>query len=199
MRMTIDGSGDDLIKIQGVYSYTFSDADGGEAGVGSGMDPDEQTLQNTEVPEAAGMDGEGDEGDEDSEDSAGDTENDSSEDDTAEPLEDQVGALQDPPTGYEIVEEAPPLATEDDLKALIGQPIMHAWATESVLGWFQGKVTHFGCSARDLKDTPSANMVVQYKKSVTKNKGLDGRVATTITADRYRKGEWWVLLKPFKE
>ena len=76
---------------------------------------------------------------------------------------------------------------------------MHAWATKSIFGWFMGKVTHVGCSSRDVKATPSANMVVQYKKSVTLHKELDGRVASTLTADRYGKGEWWVLLKPVTE
>ena len=32
MRMTIDGSGDELIRIQGTEQYSFSDEDGGDSG-----------------------------------------------------------------------------------------------------------------------------------------------------------------------
>ena len=198
MRMTVDDSGDDLIKLQGVPDYSFTDADGGDDGVDSGMDPTEAALLESEVPEGEGEDsaddGEGGgEGNDELEDF------DESEDDTAEPLEDRVGGIEDPPTGFEFVEECPALATEEDMKELVGHTIMHAFATEKIFGWFEGRVTHVGCSARDLKAMPAANVVVQYKKSVTKNKYLDGRVASTLTADRYGKGEWWVLLRSFKE
>ena len=32
MQLTIDGSGDDALKIQGIDNYTFADEDGGEDG-----------------------------------------------------------------------------------------------------------------------------------------------------------------------
>ena len=35
MNLTIDGSGDDEIKIQGLPDYSFTDADGGSDGGGS--------------------------------------------------------------------------------------------------------------------------------------------------------------------
>ena len=35
MRMTIDGSGDNYIRLQGVEAYSFCDADGGAAGAES--------------------------------------------------------------------------------------------------------------------------------------------------------------------
>ena len=199
MRMTVDGSGDSDIRLQGVEGYSFTDADGGEAGADGanhGIDTEEAALLESEVLAGEGEEGDGEEVEEGDGDGA---ESDLSEDDTAEPLQDQVGGIEDPPTGFEFVEKCPPLETEADLKALIGQSIMHAWATTEILGWFQGKVTHMGCSHTDLKATPTANMVIQYKKTVTKHKRLNGRVASTLTADRYGKGEWWVLLKPFVE
>jgi hypothetical protein len=204
MRMTVDGSGDSEISIQGVENYSFCDADGGEDGIDRGADPEEEALLATEV-EKGGDDGDSgnDYADSDNDNAQSDDdegeEGYESEDDTAERLADKVGALEDPPTGYEFVDEVPALETEADFKKLIGQHIMHAWATEHIFGWYMGTVTHFGCSTRDQRETLSANMVVQYKKSVTKNNKLDGRVASTLTADRYGKGDWWVLLKQFTE
>ena len=66
MRMTVDGSGDDLIRIQGVERYLFAEEDGGESGVesdeddcgkpvGSRGNEQAETLQG-EMHEAAGQD-----------------------------------------------------------------------------------------------------------------------------------------------
>ena len=42
----------------------------------------------------------------------------------------------------------------------------------------------------------SATHIVLYKKSETKLKELDGRVACKLTADNYGRSEWWLLLEP---
>ena len=49
MRMTIDGSGDDLIQMQGVEQYTFTDEDGGESGVESEGDADGEQFDGSQV------------------------------------------------------------------------------------------------------------------------------------------------------
>ena len=53
--MTIDGAGDQVIKLQGVNSYTFCDADGGDPGEESadeGVDVEEQQVADADVDEA---------------------------------------------------------------------------------------------------------------------------------------------------
>ena len=45
MRMTVDGSGDQFIRLQGIDNYSFTDADGGPAGEESeeeGLDSEEE-------------------------------------------------------------------------------------------------------------------------------------------------------------
>lgn len=90
---------------------------------------------------------------------------------------------------------APPVATDEEQLRLVGSFIMHAWDTGSIQGWFKGKITHKGVSPRDQIATPSANFVVKYDKRVTGLKELDGRVASTLTPDKYGPREWWLLLE----
>ena len=55
MRMTIDGSGDQFIKMQGLSSYEFCDEDGGAVGMESdeeGVDPQEEMEQSAVVSDA---------------------------------------------------------------------------------------------------------------------------------------------------
>ena len=42
---------------------------------------------------------------------------------------------------------------------------------------------------------PDATHIVLYKKSETKLKELDGRVACKLTADNHGRSEWWLLLE----
>ena len=111
------------------------------------MDPDEAAFLDSLVEEEGNA--------EEAEGEEEDGEKGSSEiDDTAEPLEDQVGPALEVPAGFEFVDEVPDLETEADHKALIGEHILHAWATDTIFGWYMGKITHFGCSTRDLSKTP---------------------------------------------
>ena len=203
MMLTIDGTGDDLLKIQGVEKYSFTDADGGPAGeVDKGLDPVETQEDEAEVQgeegeqddeEGEGHEGEGNEGEEDE---ASDSDH---EDDTAV-HETLVGpAPEDPPLGYSYVEEAPPVATEADQQLLVGRHVLYAWDEDDIRGWFMGKITHRGCSASDLRKTPTANFVVAYNAKVTKNRKLNGRVASTLTPEKYGMSEWWMLLESIKE
>lgn len=117
-------------------------------------------------------------------------------DDTAE-VEDTIGpAPALPPPGYRYATEPPPLATDADLVALVGRHIVHAFDAVHIKGWFVGKVVARGVSnRRDLERAPTANMVVNYDKKVTKNPSLHGRVASTLTLAKYGMKEWWVLLE----
>ena len=141
--------------IQGVSDYKFCDADGGDdtgaaaEGLEPGMDLDEAAFLDSLVAEEGdGEEGDGEEGDGE--------EGSSEKDDTAEPLEDQVGPALEVPAGFEFVDEVPNLETEADHKALIGQHILHAWATDTIFGWYMGKIAHFGCSTRDLSNEQNA-------------------------------------------
>jgi hypothetical protein len=62
MRMTIDGSGDEQICIEGVDSYSFCDADGGEPGCESEEESEEEEARDAEPPEPAVSPREGAEG-----------------------------------------------------------------------------------------------------------------------------------------
>ena len=64
------------------------------------------------------------------------------------------------------------------------------------MGWFRGRISARGVSARDLAKTPTANFVVTYDKKVTKERALHGRVASSLVPDKYGTSEWWILLDP---
>ena len=66
----MDGSGDEHIHLQGVPDYSFTDADGGDAGVDAGMDPGEAAQQDS-IVEEDGVDGEGEAGEEGGEQAVG--------------------------------------------------------------------------------------------------------------------------------
>lgn len=171
-----------------------------------GADPEEHSLLQTEVTQdehddpALDLDGEDeDQGRPQRADASAQPWFDNSDDelDDTAMVEDTIGAApQDPPSGFKYADDQPPLETEDDLKALVGQYILHAWDAPDFAGWFIGRISAVGCSPRDLRATPSANVVVTYDKKHTKQKHLHGRVASTLTADKYGPREWWVLLQP---
>lgn len=163
-----------------------------------GADPEENALLETEITrdehEDAALDAE-DGGEDDGVEDQLDPSDDEP-DDTAM-VEDTIGAAPtEPPLGFKYVAAPPSLNTEDELKALVGQYVLHAWDTQRFAGWFVGRISAYGCSARDLRATPSANFVVTYDKKQTKQKELHGRVASTLTTDKYGSMEWWVLLEP---
>ena len=91
--------------------------------------------------------------------------------------------------------EPPPLETDADLLALVGTDVLHAWDNDKVRGWFHGKVSSRGVGQRDLIKTPTANFIVTYNKKTTKTKHLDGRVASTLSSNKYGSSEWWIVLK----
>lgn len=98
---------------------------------------------------------------------------------------------------HRYAERAPPIDTDAQQLALVGRQIMHAWDTPNIQGWFRGRIAARGVSSsRDLRATPTANFVVSYDRSTTKNKQLHGRVASTLTPGKYGVHEWWLLLEP---
>ena len=195
MLMTVDGSGDDLIKLRGCETYTFTNADGGAAAAGSddedagladeGADPDD------EADELADVDDQSDDEDDEVEDGdESDEEDDTAEDGTVATVVGDAVA----PAGYSIVAACPPLVEQADRQALIGKKILYGWDNEKVQGWFAGTVQGGKPSTTDLKVNPTANAVVKYKSSET-DKALNGSVACELSARLYGANQWWVLLE----
>lgn len=162
-----------------------------------GADPNEQAYLNEEIVDDD-MDEDGtvvgvESGDRNEVECAND---DSSEEDDTELEYIEVGpAPEIPPSGFVYVMDPPSLKTDDDLLRLVGRQVLHAFDEENIRGWFRGRVAARGVSNRDLKRTPTANFVVAFDKKVTGNRFLHGRVATTLTKERYGPHEWWVLLE----
>lgn len=68
-------------------------------------------------------------------------------------------------------------------------------STSNIWNWYKQKDQLR--SARDKAKTPTANMVVNYDRRVTKCSQLHGRVASTLTADKYGVKEWWTVESSF--
>ena len=143
------------------------------------------------VPADSSEDEGGDEDDEDEWEDDGEEEE--KEDDAAELVSSVIGNAK-APGGYTIIEELPPMETEDELNELIGKTILYGFETKKVTGWHMGTVHSRKPTAKDLEMNESANFVVKYKKSVTKLKDLNGNVACELTARTHGASVWWVLL-----
>jgi hypothetical protein len=215
MRMTIDGSGDQFICVQGVREYSFCDADGGEVGKESdeeGNDPEEHAVLNADVQVDSSdeeQEGEQDEADaaEDDAAAAGKEDADSSdyeggeldssseeEDDTAaQGVADLIGSAV-APDGWTIDEVQPPLNSELEMNELIGKNILYGHDSKKAQGWFIGTIQSRNLSPTDLKKTPTANFVVEYHAKLT-DKKLVGKVACELSARTWGPKEWWVLVQ----
>lgn len=210
MRMTVDGSGDDKIKIQGMADYCFTDADGGEQGDMSdeGDDPADAAEREADVDgewdgtdnfeHGATDDGEQHQGDIDECYDGGTDESDgdeSTEDDTFDPtvVRTTIGNAV-APAGMKFVEQCPPVQSLLDRQALLGKQVFVGWDSNDIHGWFVGTVHSTTISARDRQKTPSANFVVKYTKQRTANK-LNGCVACELSERVYGANKWWVLLE----
>lgn len=202
MLMTADGTGDSEIQPQGLPDYSFTDAHGGERAHGEFMDSSDDEELVVGAPVTVYHDSSDEEPvpghlrTKDSSDSLSSDESSVDEpDDTAEYASACGAAPADPPEGFEYVLEPPPLETDADLLALVGTDVLHAWDNNKVRGWFHGKVSSRGVGQRDLIKTPTANFIVTYNKKTTKTKHLDGRVASTLSSNKYGSSEWWIVLK----
>jgi hypothetical protein len=206
MRMTINGSNDQHIRMQGVDAYTFCDADGGAAGAESdeeGVDLEEQAQQEADVlipvdssddEVAEDTDGEGEgEGEDEYED--GELDSSDEEDDTAD-ISSVANAIGNAaaPEGWKVIKEAPALNTEPELQALIGKHILYGHDSRAATGWFIGCVHSRNLTARDLKQAPTANFVVCYTAKLT-DKKLVGKVACELSSRTHGPTEWWVLVE----
>ena len=192
MCMTVDGTGDDLIQLQGLDNYSFCDADGGELGEVSDEE-DEEILADVDEGEEGGdaeMDSSDDEEFED-----GELELDSSddEDDTAEPgvvrttIGDAVA-----PAGYKVVDSCPAVATAADRQDLIGKLALVGWDKDGLHGWYIGTIHSTHLNARDLGKTPSANFVIKYSSQRTAG-AINGLVACELSERTHGSTNWWVL------
>lgn len=199
MRMTVDGSDDDKIKIEGLADYSFCDDDGGELGEqvsdDEGLDEDlladvEDDAVENEGEEAEGDSAEGFEGGTDEEDG-----DDEADDDTADTVRSSVGNAP-PLNGYRFVEECPELETQQQRLKLLGKTVYVCWdsASLNVHGWYVGTIHSAQLGARDLSNTPTANFSVKYTLQRT-NKQLNGCVACELSARLYGIDKWWVLIE----
>lgn len=164
-----------------------------------GADPGEEEVLDREVPEDDGSDVDSSDADDHETGppavSALSTDSSDEEDDTAQ-VEDTIGpAPEQPPHGFRYVADAPPLGSDAELLALVGRYILHAFDLPHVKGWFIGRIAARGVSHADLQRTPTADFVVKYDKKLTKSSHLNGRVASTLTNDKYGAKEWWMLLE----
>ena len=117
---------------------------------------------------------------------------DEDQDDTAERMEECGEAPEAPPPGYSYA-PCPPLENEEQQRALCGRRILAAHILDGATGWYMGTVQNFGVGVSWKQ--PDATHIVLYKKSETKLKELDGRVACKLTADNHGRSEWWLLLE----
>lgn len=189
--MTIDGSNDNKIKPQGLgEAYTFSDADGGEAGNESDID-EEELVDIAEVEE-----GEEEALEEEDEEEAEDgMEESDEEDDTADQLWACGDAPDVPPPGYTYA-QCPPLETEEQQRALVGRRVLVAHNSDPI-GWHIGRVRFLGVSAADKKACPTANFKLRFTKKETNSEMKEGQEeARELTASNYGRDEWWLLLDP---
>jgi hypothetical protein len=93
-----------------------------------------------------------------------------------------------------IITEAPPLDTQMERQAMIGKTILYGHDSKEATGWFLGTVQASTVPPRDLKKTPTANVVVEYRAALTEKK-LVGKVSCELSQRKYGVGEWWVLVE----
>lgn len=200
MLMTVDGTDDDKIKIQGLDNYTFADEDGGEEAQESDQDGDDEDIQgreaDVEIQEGGGDEEDidkGDSSDDEEYENAGDSSD--SDDDTAEPgtVRTSIGDAR-PPNGYSIVPTCPNLTTPQQRAQLIGKTVLVGWDDSDKHGWFIGVVHSTNVCARDKQHTPTANFVVKYTKNRTNNV-LNGLVACELSERTHGVQKWWVRVE----
>ena len=144
--MTIDGSDDELIRMQGFSGqYTFSDADGGEEGGESEAEEDPEEHVDAEG-EAQDSSDEGEEGEEESEE-AEEGEDSSDEEDDTDPYWSCGDAPDEPPEGFRYA-LCTLLASNQDHANPIGRKVLVAHERTKTLepGWYLGKIKLFGVS-----------------------------------------------------
>ena len=90
----------------------------------------------------------------------------------------------------------PPLETEEQQRALCGRKILAAHILDGATGWYMGMIQNFGVGSS--WKMPEATHIVLYKKSETKTKDLNGRVACKLAVNNCGTNEWWLLLEPVK-
>jgi hypothetical protein len=147
MLMTIDGSDDELICVQGFTGkYTFCDADGGAEGDESEVEEDPEEHADVRG-EAADSSDEGEENEGEEEEEAEEGEDSSDEEDDTDPYWLCEAAPEEPPEGFKYA-CCPPLATDEDHGNLVGRTVLIAHERTKTLepGWYLGKVKLFGVS-----------------------------------------------------
>ena len=198
LRMTLDGTGDEKIKIQGVEeAYSFTDSDGGPKGGESDAEEDptenadvDAATDNADVAAAADTDAasEGEEA-EDGVDSSDE------EDDTTPQMEACDDAPTKPPDGFAYA-PCPLLNTLADKDALVGRKVLVARIDEGIEGWYVGTVVKSKLTMADKRAVPGATHAIEFKLKETRVHALQGKVAIELSAAKYGPSQWWLLLEP---
>ena len=199
--MTIDGSDDDQIKLQGVESYAFAEEDGGSHGGSSADEADD-----------GGEIGPDDDEDDLYVESSDDEEDDTDELDAAAALNlAQQSAVA--PEGFVVITTPPP----EELNALIGKPVLYQFSGAPLaredFGWYLGWVAN-ACSPQDKKKHPGVTYDVWFCSDETngvlpaayvKGTGARGdkkdkaeRISIGLTRETWGVDQKWVALTPPK-
>ena len=208
MLMTADGTGDDLIKIQGLENYTFTDEDGGEP-VNESDEEEPELFEDVLVP-VEGDEGEAEEAEEGeaeeveeaegedfyeggSEEGDGDSSEDDDTNEHAGTVRTSIGEAM-APAGFTIVDICPGFATTAECQQFTGQLVLVGWDTDAFSGWFVGTIHSSTVSARDKLKTPMANYVIKYTAQRTGDQ-IVGNVACELSPRLHGKDNWWVLIQ----
>ena len=76
----------------------------------------------------------------------------------------------------------------------IGKHVLYGHDSRAATGWFIGCVQSRNPTARDLKQVPTTNFVVEYTAKLT-NKKLFSKVACELITRTHVATEWWVLVE----
>ena len=212
MLMTIDGSGDEMIKIKGLPDYSFDDADGGSDDGGSDRDVEsDESDAGSELGECG----------EDEESIGAESDTDEDEfDDTAEIDAAAALAVESAaaPLGYCIDDTPPPghpagtAADEDDddnhPNRLIGSKVLVKWDGAPVpadkFGWYVGTVKR---TASTVDQGKGFNFVVKFSNAETgmvlpkcesnawaNAKGASGDYPLALVPETWGGTKRWVVL-----
>ena len=206
MNLTIDGSGDDEIKIQGLPDYSFTDTNGGSDGGGSEADEKSDSESDVDADESTQI---GD--DEDS--IISESDDDDEPDDTAELDAAAALAITDAtaPEGFRIVTPAPEQGTLQEENTLIGKAILRKWSgapiPASKFGWYRGKVMRRASQA-DMRRTAGVNFIVKFSNEHTgmvipaceggakySGKKATGEYPLDLTPETWGVDGTWVVLE----
>ena len=175
--MTADGTGDDLIKLEGVpliEKFTFMEAPVARAAEAEALEDDEPDVAPSRE--------------------AGDDEEALDEEDETDE-EDAPPAPREPPPGFAFVSSPPSVSAlafskeaATDADALVGRSILFHWAG---IGWHVGTITRRNFDARRKRGGAVSNYYIHYQVD-------DDEGAAVLSVEAYGGDDEssWILLEP---